>query len=511
MTLDKAALIIPPVQDFYTTPHRISSLGVETVRRILIGNGLDVRIIDGLQRGRRSVVLPLPEQLSYLHEHLLENETGRCSFFTKYRHFGLSCSEIVQMIQKYDPDICLISCFAFCYSKPVIELSGIIRTVLPEVPVAVGGAGVSVYPDYFLRCSSIDYTLSGEAEICLPLFLDYLRAPTERSVNTVYGLGAKTEGVHTIVPPEKYAAAEEIRPVIAETLPNDRRTVFATSLSRGCPAGCRFCSNSLVHGTCFRHVSIQQFEPALSELPDFPAGHEVAFDFEDDNLLFDFDFLMSILERCRSRFSRFGFTFENGIDYRLLSPEQCETLIKAGCGQFNFSLGSLRPEILERERRVLDLDRYEHLLSIVEQQGIPVVTYVICGFAEDTKESVAENLRYLSDKKTAIGLSLYYPVPGISGFEDRSIFDSIDPQCCTGAAAYPWGGNLDTCTLITAFRLARFINLLKSPVKNSEESEIIRLTTGRGLLHTVVKGRIRRIISVPKQDEELAGMVLSKL
>lgn len=511
MIIHKAAVIIPPLQDFYTTPHRISFMGAEVVRRILLKNGIDARIIDGLEKGRRNVTIPLPAPLSYLREHLIENEKGKCSFFTQFKHFGRTNAEIVEMVRQFNPEICLISCFAFCYSTPVIELSRVIREMFPHMIITVGGAGVSVYSDFFLRCPSIDYTLCGEAEICLAPFIDYLRAIPAIPPETVYGLGWKKGEVCTIVQSNKVTASEEIQPVVTETFHNDRRAVFAASLSRGCPARCRFCSNHLVHGKAFRHISVNQFEEQLRKLPDFSPDHEVAFNFEDDNLLYDFTFLRSVLDKCASRFGRFGFTFENGIDYRLLSPQQCEMLIRAGCRQLNFSLASLKPEILEKQERVLDLERYGRLLSIAERSGIPVITYVICGFTEDTKESIARNLCFLSDKRTIIGLSLFYPVPGIHGFEDRSVFNSMIPQCCSGATAYPWGGSLSTGTLITAFRLARLLNLMKSPVKNGEESCLIDLTIRSRKLHTIIDDGERRIIPVPNQDVELVRMVLAEV
>ena len=506
----RAAVIIPPIQDFYITPHRISSLGVKTVCRILCKSGIRTLLIDGLNQGKSSAQIQLPQELSYLEKFIVRQETGRLSYFTRFQHFGSSYDTIADQIKEFMPEICFISCFAFCYSGTVMELSQVIKNRFPEMTIVAGGAGVSVYPEYFLNRAQIDYTLSGEAEVCLPAFISYLKNK-RTDHQRVPGLGWKESGICRKNPADVFTTADTLQPLITRTFENRRRTVLTASLSRGCPASCRFCSNHLAHGKKFRHCSVEQFNRKLDEIPGIPAEQEVSINFEDDNLLYDFTFLRSIVEQCRKRFPRVRFTAENGLDYRLLSEDQCRELIQAGFAQFNFTLGSLSQDILNGTERTINLDHYSNLLDIISQQSIPVITYVICGFPDDTKETVAFNLRFLSDKKTIIGLSLFYPVPGIPGFKDSALFDSISPGCLCGSAAYSWSRNLSTGSLITLFRLARLLNLMKSPKKSGVEHAVISLIHDTGRLHTVVKeGKKRVVVPVPGQDDELVKMVIGK-
>ncbi len=506
----RAAIIVPPIQDFYTTPHRMSSLGAKIVLQLLKQADYEVLLIDGMKHEGPGKQIPLPSSLLYLKPHLIPNETEKCSFFTRFRHFGCSYEEIVLTIGKFDPGICFISCFAFCYSAPVLELSKRIKQKFPDMVIVVGGAGVSVYPDFFLRNASVDYTLGGEAEICLPPFISFLQQK-RANPHLVSHLGWKENGkccFSAIVP---ITTADSIQPIIAETDGNDRRTVYTASLSRGCHSSCRFCSNHLTHGRPFRHCTIGRFGELLQKFPNFSDDHAVHFNFEDDNLLCDVPFFRSVMEHCRRRFPDVRFSAENGLDYRLTSAEQCHELIAAGFTQFNFTLGSVSSKTLDQANRSIDIDKYDELLSCAERYAIPVITYVICGFPEDTKTSIAENLRFLLSRKTIIGISLFYPVPGIPGFEDRTLFDEISPQRCTGSAAYSWSDSLSTGTLITAFRLARLINLMKSTGQSDEEKAVIERTISTGKLHTVVKERRqRRIVEVPKQDAELVEMVLDQ-
>ena len=161
-----------------------------------------------------------------------------------------------------------------------------------------------------------------------------------------------------------------------------------------------------------------------------------------------------------------SFLLENGIDYTLLTEKLLEKLIKLGLRKINFSLASSSENILQKENRILNLSRFESLVSMAYEYKIPVTTYFICGFKNETAETVAENLAYLFNIRTELGISMFYAVPGLSGFEDRTVFRH--PALSAGSSAYPWNRSLTTETLITAFRISRFINCCRNNlVKNS--------------------------------------------
>ncbi len=95
-----------------------------------------------------------------------------------------------------------------------------------------------------------------------------------------------------------------------------------------------------------------------------------------------------------------------------------------GLEKFNLSLASIDPEILETEKRPLLLEHYKEIVGTIASRNIPCITYFICGFKNDTKETIARTLAFLADQPVTIGISLFYPVPGIHGFENLKIFDA---------------------------------------------------------------------------------------
>ncbi|NLD98528.1 MAG: radical SAM protein [Fibrobacter sp.] len=510
--INQVAVIVPPIEDFYFTPHRFTSIGATIVVEILKKRGIKTRYFNFPQMYPRSTTIPIPREFNYLKKHIIPNETGKCSYFTSYKRFGQSVAECTKVILDSNPQLCFFSCFSFCYSLPALKLAEEIKRSSPSTIIIFGGAGVSAYPEFFLRSSYIDYTLSGEAEINLPDFLDFILSG-EIQVSKISGFGWKSEGKMQLNSCTTRTADNDIQCSIVATTGSGNSLHLTTTLSRGCPLRCSFCSNWLCHGKEFRRVSLSNLEDSLQKtIHKVDLLKDICVNFEDDNLLLDYEFF----KECIAVFKRYipgaKFLAENGIDYRLMDAEKCRELISLGLSQFNFSLGSTDLAILVDVNRSGNTGRYDELLSIASENSIPVITYFICGFKQDTIESVARNLSFLYSRKTFIGISLYYPVPGIAGYEDRLLFDKVNPALCCGSAAFSWNNSLTTETLVTAFRLARFINLTKSVQKSELEIELIDSTFKRKKLHTITKEKDAAVVrEVPVQDEALVELFFESI
>jgi anaerobic magnesium-protoporphyrin IX monomethyl ester cyclase len=498
--INKAALIIPPVRDFYFTPHRFSALGAQIVKEILEKESIEVNLFNFPQSKPGGYCIALPEELSYLKSFLIENEKGKTAFFTKYRQFGPSIKDCVKEVLSVSPDICFISCFAFCYAEPALELAKEIKSQNPDITIVFGGAGVSAYPEYFLKSEHVDYTLSGEAEISLSDFIHNIRTDSLRKTD-IANLGWKEENSIRFSEKNEFTKPNDIRIPFSVTMGKNGATFVSTSISRGCNRRCRFCSNHLTHGPSFRITTAAKFEIFFdtsfrNKMPSF-----LRLNFEDDNLLNDYECFIETMKYVKRLYPDASFYAENGIDYRLLTPQRCRELITLGMKQFNFTLGSVSKSLLDEERRETDLDLYSTIVNEIAGYKIPVITYFICGFADETIESLASTVAFLHSKPTQIGISMFYPVPGITGFKDKRRFDNISPALCAGSSAYPWNNSMSTETMITAFRLSRLCNMIKSVDLNDQEKELIRLFFETGKIHTFVKDKDKKL-----QLYEVQGM-----
>jgi hypothetical protein len=511
----KVCIVVPPIFDFYATPHRCSGLGTEIVAALLTEDGCSVTVFNFPMQGKKGTPVPLPEALCFLTPFLVAREAGKLAFFTKYQRFGPSLPECVKEISGASPDIVFIACFAFCYADAAIELAVRIRAGNPRVIIVMGGAGVSAYPEFFIRLPEVDFVLVGEAEVSLPVFLRALRSKPQ-DFSQVPNLFRKTDG--RVLPPMKTRRTEsrDIRFVLKKTGETARNIYFTTALSRGCPKQCRFCSNFLCHGRTFRVIPIDTVRQALAGLPlPVETGKSVTVNFEDDNLLLAPDYFLDILHLFRERFSAFAgvyFLAENGVDHTRLTSELTEILIQKGMRQFNLSIASIHSGILVEEARKAEFSMYESALKTISGQGIPAITYFICGFKKDTPETVVANILYLAGQPTLLGISLFYPVPGIPDYTDTRRFDSVPPLLCAGSSAFPWNESLTTGQMVTAFRLARLVNLLKSGTQTDMDRALIEQIIRQRRLCTVEKkGRSINFIPVPKMDEEMVRLFFEGL
>jgi radical SAM superfamily enzyme YgiQ (UPF0313 family) len=416
---------------------------------------------------------------------MIPGERGPLSFFTGMRRFGPAWTDCARVIAAEKPGAVFISSFAYAYAHDAVLLAGALRERLPDAFVIVGGAGPSAWPDYYLSPPGFedgppggrpvfDVVFTGEAEAGLPVLLDFLASPV-RAEGRAFLLGAREQ-------------AQELDCVVGVQRETPAEAWASLCLSRGCPLGCEFCSGRLCHGREFRTVALQKIETASAALSRRFRGKRLHLNFEDDNMLLDPAWFGEVLRVFRAQFPGIGFAAENGLDYRLLDPGAAAYLISQGFEKFNLSLGSAAGAW----GRETDTRAYLETAKAIAARGIPLVSYFIAGLAGDTPETVIRNLAFLAAAPTRVGISLFYPVPGIAGFDPPPPLLRLYPGLARGSLAWPWTGSLSTGRLVTAFRLARLVNLMKKPGRSPQEEELLSACFSQKRLFTLraeAKGR----------------------
>jgi anaerobic magnesium-protoporphyrin IX monomethyl ester cyclase len=458
------AVAVPSITDFYFSRRRMTRLGASALAEELYRRGHSIQFFDFPSSTGRIRPVPLPAELADLKQLLLPDEFGPTSFFTGYRRLGPDPHTCAQRIVAAKPDALLISCFAFAYSDDALALARAVRQLAPGLPIAVGGAGPSAAPEYYVESGLFCAVAAGEAETCIDELLDLVFTADRHGTETSLLRGSPA-------PPELLQWNC--------TLITDRRGAHTVSLSlsRGCVKQCSFCSNFLTHGREFRKVPLEKVEKGIRGLPPAETGQGMHFAFEDDNILLDSDYFFSVLQIIRSRYPEATFSAENGLDYLLLSRSHVQRLAEFGFTQFNLSAGSLDEVIRKEQHRPGNADRLQEVLQASQEYGIRTILYVICGLAGDTPRTAVESMLTLLQSPADIGISPFYAVPGLSGFP-ASLFAEQEPGLpallAKGSSLHPWNRCLTSLELATAFRLARTVNLLKHPQNDPELAALIR-------------------------------------
>lgn len=412
-------------------------MGPALLRNEIVQKGFVCKIFNGCAGKAKKT--QLPDELSYLAPHL-----GREGFFKHYYRFGPLPEKLALEVVAWKPDIVLVSLFAYCYANEALETVSALRKAGFDSMIILGGAGVSANPEYFIRRSSANYAFAGESDGMIKNILLY---PNRVAGMWYFEKERIAQGISI--------CANNFQPSIAYLKESAGVHYYSAMFTRGCPMKCGFCSSRL-HMPKFRKTPID----AIKELFQKTAWRDLShLNIEDDAIVWDFEYMLEILylfKNCAGSASTFS--LENGIDYRALNKEKIKVLANLGLSKLNIALVSIDNTILKRYNRSGSIENFMEVVESAHLHKISITAYLIAGLKGDSFNIVRRGLEFLSTLPVLIGISPFYPVPGIQDFKDLSLFDAIHPRLCAGSSFFAWH-DMSTEELIEIFCESRNINL----------------------------------------------------
>ena len=200
-------------------------------------------------------------------------------------------------------------------------------------------------------------------------------------------------------------------------------------LSKGCPAHCNFCVNTLCHRNTRRRRPIEVFMSEIRELAGVYGADGFYF---GDELAFACD--MELYEVCDA-FKDTGLPFYWGFQTRIgiLSDEALQYSADCGCRWIDFGVESGSREMLAKVAKGIPYDKIESTFLACSKAGLISIANFIIGFPGETPAQFQESInlaKRLESTQNTFAKYIFLPnTPGgqevIKTFRRYPVFEKI--------------------------------------------------------------------------------------
>ena len=331
------------------------------------------------------------------------------------------------------PDIIGFSCYVW-NMEPVLHLSRLLKLLVPNVCIVLGGPEVSAVAEEVLSLHPfIDIIVRGEGEQAFAeVVLSFITG--QPSLDDVKGISFHQDQVvkrnASRAPLDHLDKIPSIRlSGLVSEMQNKRRIIWETC--RGCPFGCHYCYYS---GDNKHHVRTYSMERIKSELLSFCEEEVEWVTCVDGTFNFDPQRTCEILEFIRVHNRRTKFLFS--VKVELLNRE-CIAILNAlaeekALGEIEIGLQSANPEALVRINRSWDSHRFLDNLSLFSP-SLRAITRIdlMYGLPGDNYAGFKNSLGYVIGSLGIHRISAYRlnVLPGTHLYQHPDAFGLVFDKC----------------------------------------------------------------------------------
>lgn len=254
------------------------------------------------------------------------------------------------------PDVIGFSCYIWNIEE-TLKLVALIKKIMPETAIILGGPEVSYEPEPFMRREpGVDFIVCGDGEETFHHLLQELRG--EGRFHYVFG-AAYRKGEEIVVNPPRPKSDLNSLPTphrFPEDLPHLGKRIVYFETSRGCPFSCQFCLSSIEVGV--RYYDIERVKADLLYLIQ---GGAKIIKFLDRTFNINRSYALEMFQFLIDNHGGCVFQFEITAD--IMRPEVLDFLAEhAPPGIFRFEIGvqstnDMTNELVKRRQNFAKLSR----------------------------------------------------------------------------------------------------------------------------------------------------------
>lgn len=405
-------LVHPPFQMFRNLRNTDFPIGLGYIASTLLHQGYDVRIYNGEYGGDYLNISRVSQRLEP-RKITLDDMNAR-----PYQEFK-------KAIEYFEADVVGISAYSQSF-KVVVNLSKIVKMLLKDCLVVVGGPHATVEPDSLLKIPSIDVVVTFEGEHAMLSTVKNVEA-RKKTFENIPGVMFKANGVVV-------RNNQRLRNNDLDSLPFPARNICLNSASkpkavikrdnsvmitsRGCPYACRFCSSKNVWCGKVTYRSIENVIRELKEFYDFYGSTEMMF--WDDSFTLQKSRVLDFCKKYAKSNTPISWkaqTRVNIVDYDLL-----KAMRDAGCSTLYFGIESGSQRVLDIINKKITIKQVHKAIEATERVGLSWACSFIFGVPGETIEDMKATLDLMNQiHPSNISLLSFTPFPGTEFYYYESV------------------------------------------------------------------------------------------
>lgn len=283
----------------------------------------------------------------------------------------------------------------------------------PKSRVVIGGSHASSFKKE-CRKDGFDNVIIGEGEMALYSLVKFYEAH-EKSNSVVNGVlqSPQIEDINYIPFPDRsFKGFEQYNYQIN----GHKATTMITS--RGCPFDCYFCCN--MWG---RRVRLRSSHNIIAEAEVIKKCYGIdAIQFYDDTFTVS---RKRVLDICKG-LKELEITWRCFVHANTVNRGLLKTMHDSGCVEVGMGVESGSDKILQTINKQISLNKAIEVCELCHEIGIRIKTFLMIGLPGESKETVAQTVRFLElARPDDFDITIYTPFPNTRIWDEKEKFDII--------------------------------------------------------------------------------------